>query len=558
MTDGASDIRDAIPSASSPQLLTRMLELLASGLRSGRALEEALGVDGRTVRYYRQAGEWLGFLDEREAGRLTELGLEYVYRRRARRDVWRRAVWSQPFVAALLAGRGRDVPTLDDLTRAVLVVSPELAPSTARRKASGVRSLIAPGVKAGMPSRIDADRQLTLPLTTPAAPPQAPALPRGANREYHPDIYRYVLRCLLDLGELTLGQLRAVLDRAGAGDVAIGGYADIALSRGDAWRVGESLVVTPGAIARRELATTTASVLLSDPGYRAYLLDVERGHAGDRAARSRAEQRAGRYAGWDRRILGRPIRPEALRQDLRAILMDRSVEEFPVASPGAEAPVIVDEPFLYAWEQRGLLIARPSWLGALQGGLPSINAALQEARLGTADVSLPNIAHRPVAVHAGLLHPDERLPRSVPDRRTLRQRILVGSPHGALTTALLLVHRARPRTVEIHRAGRWRVAFEEKDLGPLGEVLHDLVDAAGWHAVRGPGGGLPDEAWVRALEAVGIASLVGPDQLILSERMFGALRHEAEEMEVAAQLEPLAAAMLDLLSERAASGEDSA
>ena len=128
------------PNANSPQLLTRLLEMVARGVRSTRSLQETLGVGARTVQYYTQAGQWLGFLQTDGTATLTSLGLDYVYAGRRRSQVYAAAVWAQPLAAELLAGADGRLPSLDDVMAAVMVGEPELAPATARRRASAVRS----------------------------------------------------------------------------------------------------------------------------------------------------------------------------------------------------------------------------------------------------------------------------------------------------------------------------------------------------------------------------------------------------------------------------------
>src|SRR5690606_1664855 len=178
----------ALPNANSPQLLTRLLELVARGVRSTRGLQEALAVEPRTVQYYTRAAEWLGLLDGDGACTLTPLGLEYVYAGRERPRGYASAVRANALAPAVLepsggerlppprglgyvyAGRerprvyasavranalaaavleqsgGERLPTLDEVQRAVARAEPTLAPATVRRRASAVRALIAPAV----------------------------------------------------------------------------------------------------------------------------------------------------------------------------------------------------------------------------------------------------------------------------------------------------------------------------------------------------------------------------------------------------------------------------
>ena len=67
--------------------------------------------------------------------------------------------------------------------------------------------------------------------------------------------------------------MRAFFDEWGAGDEDLGETMELAVRRGDAVRMGDALVVTQGALDRRAIVATTASVILSDPAYRKHLAD---------------------------------------------------------------------------------------------------------------------------------------------------------------------------------------------------------------------------------------------------------------------------------------------
>src|SRR5690606_3319919 len=149
---------------------------------------------------------------------------------------------------------------------------PELAPTTVRRRASAVRGLLAPAMGRRRPTPED-HGQLTLPLAIRAPMPELPRLTAHGGREHDPDAYRALRPCVADTRELALGELRARLDRAGLGEEPIGGYTELAVARGDAWRIEERRVATRGAALRREVAESTSSVILSDPSYRSWLGD---------------------------------------------------------------------------------------------------------------------------------------------------------------------------------------------------------------------------------------------------------------------------------------------
>ncbi len=531
-----------IPSANSPQLLTRLLEMVARGVRSTRGLQEALAIDPRTVQYYTQAGEWLGLLESSADCALTPAGLDYVYGGKRRPQLYARAVWANPFAAELLAGRDGVLPPVEEIGEAIATLEPELSPATVRRRASAVRALIGPALDQPRPrARGEGDRQLALPLSLAAAVSPPPKIELKAGREYDPDAYRYLLEALLEYGELTLGHLRALLDRSGAEEAPIGGYVDMAISRGDANRIGEHLVVTRGAVERRDLIDTTTSIILSDQNYRRYLADVALA-PGDREAEIRRDQVGDRFRRWDRRLFGHPIQHDQVAKDLESVLLDRPLDSFPTASPQGPELFPVCEPFLDAWEREGIAICLPPYLNQLQGGVPAVNRLLRKAR-ERGDVGLPDIASRPSLFHGGILHPGEPLPRSVPDTRSLRLRVLLQAPYAALMGSLLLLHRQRPDLVELAQMKvGWSVRYRRERLGGTLEVIDDFASGRGWLPSRRASGGLSADILLKLLETLGIAS-IGGKRALLSERFFTRLRTEAEELEVFERLSPLAAAV---------------
>jgi len=532
----------SLPNANSPRLLTRLLESVARGVRSSRGLQEGLGVELRTVQYYVRAGEWLGFLESGGETMLSPLGLEYVYDRPRRRVLYAEAVWSNGFVADLMAGRGGSLPNADDIAVAVAAVEPELAAATVRRRASAVRSLIAPAVQRGRPRERSRSEQLSLPLPASVRTPEPPRFSTSGRLEYDPDLYRYLLVSLLDHGELTLGQVRALLDRVGASAAPIGGFVDLALSRGDAHRVDERLVVSSEVDKLLAVAETTTSVILSDPGYRAWLADLAPAASGDRKAEIRRDQAAHHYRRWDLRLFGRSAEAGTLRADLVRVLLGRSLDSYPVRSPAPQV-VPVREPFLEVWEREGLLIALPPSLAEVGAGLGPLNESLYRARHAAHEVGLPSLTTRPVAVHGGLLHPGETLPRSVPDLRTLRQRLVLHAPYPSLVAAALLLHRSSPEAAAVVRhKGRWVLRHGRRRLGPLLAVLDEFAAARGWLVCRRRRGGLDARVLLGLLRDVGIITLTGR-VAVLAEPLFARLRGDAEEMEVHEPLRALADAL---------------
>jgi len=537
----------ALPSANSPQLVARLVEALARGVRSSRGLQETLSLQAATVRAYLHAAQWLGLVEADGDPMLTPLGVAYAYAGRQRAWLYARAVWAIPLAADLLVASDGRLPELDAVERAVAAAEPDLAGATLHRKASAVRSLLAPVVGRKRPRASAGEvEQLGLPLTHAATASPPPRLGPTAG-EYDPDAYRFLLACLLDFGELTLAHVRRLLDLAEATELPIGGVVDMAVSRGDAARVGERLVATADAVLRRELVEATPSVMLSDPLYRAYLDDAVAAQS-DRVAATRRDAVAHRYRAWDRRLFGHELRPEHIASDLERVLMDRPLAAYPVAVATRPTPTPCEEPFLDVWERRDLYVCLPPTLSQLQGGLPAVNRVLARARRGV--VGMPDLSDRPTVHHGALLHPGEPLPRSVPDTRSLRLRVLMHAPYLSLLAAVLWLHRLGPGAVEVReeRTG-WRVRVHRRDLGPVLRVLDRVAESRGWHPCRRVDGGLPAGVLVAIAEVVGIAAVVGK-RLVLAERLFYQLDTEPEELEVAARLRPMAEAVMASLEQQ--------
>jgi hypothetical protein len=533
-----------LPGANSPQTLTRLLEAAARGIRSTRALQETLGVQAPTVRAYVFAGVWLGLVEASDPIELSPLGLEYVYAGPRRTHVYARAVWSNPLAAELLvAGDGR-LPDAAEVERVLALAEPDLAPATLRRRASAVRSLIAPAIGRPRPrSRPEDERQLELPLAHAPATALLPSL-AGRAAEHDPEAYRVILGALLENGELSLGHLRALLDRAGADAMPVGGLVELALLRGDALRTGDRLVATRGAVARRDLAASVPSIVLSDPAWRASLSDALAASS-DRGAAIRRDTASPRLRAWDRRLFGRPIHPATLPSDLDRVLLDRPLDAFTLATPDPGEPPPVTGPFLEVWDQPGLHVARPAWLAQLQGGVAAVHAILRRTRQA-GSVTVPDLGDVQVATHAGLFPPGERGGWVVTDSRSLRLRALTSSPVVTLAGAVLVLHRQRPERVSVvEDRGGWSIQVAGRST-PVFALLDAFAESRGWLSCRGPSGGLAPAVWVRVLEALGVATLLGR-QLVLAEPLFARAHGEADEAEVFARLVELSHAIESFL-----------
>ena len=388
--------------------------------------------------------------------------------------------------------------------------------------------------------------QLSLPLPA-AAGSSEPDLDLKDKHEFNPDVYRLIWGTLLDCGELSLHQLRAVLDIRGARDLPIGGAIELAVERGDAMRLDTRLVATPISLGRRELLDTTTSIMLSDLGYRAYLQDAVDALE-DRPAAVRRDLTGARYRYWDKRLFGRPLRPEQLHEDLEAVLLERPLSTFPVAEPEEWTPEIVDSPFLDSWDQEGIAICLPGYLRQLHGGVAKVNQLLRSERMSGEQAQAPSLASRPAVYHGGLLHPGEPLPRSVPDARSLRLRAVMHSPFVGLLTALLLLHRYRPDVLGLAcTGGRWEVSYGGETIGEMLDILEAFCVDVGMVVCRSRTTGLRAGDLIDIAAGLGLCTCIG-QLAILSEAFFAQLREDAEEIEVHMLLQPLMGALDEWLS----------
>jgi len=468
-----------LPNANNPRVLTSLLERVAEGVRGSRALSEALECDIRTVQYYLQAGVWLRLLDDDEVPTLTPLGLEYVFGGRRRKRIYAEAVWANATVRHVFSGATKPPPAAEIASR-LQDLDPTLAPTTARRRATAVRGLVSPALRF-KPKRAARTEQLA--LSFPMAPTTQVAKVL-AEVDIQPgalpalEAYVYVYRQLLAHGELAPGHLRALLDQAGGRDCAVGDYIDLALRRGDAWRVGEHLVVSRGAVERRDLVDGVLGVAFSDPAYRSYVkltAQIADGHNYGRLEHERSKRR---FEAWDRRVFGEPLETHRIAEHLDRILLGRPIDVYPLAErPGPELPHRA-EPFLDLVEARGVALAAPPSLRILGGGVRSVNQVLQSARSA---VSAPMPVDARQRVHGGLVAPGQRPLKSIPDTVTLRLRALSHVPHLALVTALLLAgRRAGFRFSLEHDDTGLAVLREREHLGSLETLLAGFCEDRGW------------------------------------------------------------------------------
>ncbi|MDP2307058.1 MAG: hypothetical protein Q8P18_13625 [Pseudomonadota bacterium] len=534
------------PHATSPRVLTRLLEQVAAGHRRQRALGEVLGIEAPVLRSYLLAASWLRLLDLDDEPTLTRAGLAYVYAGARRPLVLAATIAAHPVLGPL----GTHGPIgLDELARAVSATDPSLAPRTVRKRALALRRLLGPGlrppVRVAMPPPADlradglsdlpaserseparAPEQLSLGFASDAAPPPPP-LDLRAGADDNPDVYTHLLRALLDHGELDPHQVRGLLDAAGGTHCGIGGYLAMATRRGDATRVGDVLVVSAGAAARRELAESPVSVALSDPDFRRHLGELLAGRPGD----------ARRFRPWMNRL----FQPGTVEENLERLLFGRRLASFPLAEqPGEPTPVHAD-PFLASTDRRGLVLAFPSTLGALAGGLGTVNQLLRGARQGTV-ARPPHALDRRVCSHGGLVHPGEPPVRVVPDMVSLRARALKNVPAFAILAALGLLDRRGVLELRVYGPDvlvqTTAPATGSRRPRRLDAVVDALGASRGWVIARSPTG--PSWTFLAEIaESLGLVVTVG-SFLTLDETLFRKLGTDPEHRDLLDGLEPLA------------------
>lgn len=521
---------ELVPNANNPRLLMRLLGLVATGIRRPRVLAETLDVELRTVHYYTQAAQWLGLLEEGSTLHLSPRGLEVAFARPRRRTrAYAEAVWRVPFVMELLGGR-TDTPSADEIAAFILAQDPEMAPSTARRRASAVRSLIGPAIPWRPSTRAPHGQQLGLPLhthTTRSTAGLGPALVAAADLPESPDVYARLLMVLLDHGELATQHVRAILDHVGGGELPLGTYIQMAIRRGDALRTEHGLAATAGAARRREVAGDPVLVALTDPEYRAWL-EWLLNPSEEPGAVAESRRRAARFARWDLRIFGQRLKPETVAQALEEALPGRSLRSLPAAGlPGL--PLLESEAaFLQLVDQPRLGVALPSSVVELAGGVAALNPALQRLRTRPGGVRLPSALDPRVRVHGGLFRPGAVAPRALADNLSLRLQALEACPAFALLGALGLLARRADGGLRIEQKGervclRWR----ERRVADLVEGLVLFGENTGWCVLHPPSGGLRDHELVEAALGLGVLHRT-KGGLVLAERLFQTLLEEPE------------------------------
>lgn len=514
-----------LPPPSDPRLLVRVCVRVGAGVRRTRALAEQLDVEPVLVERAVDAGEWLGLLHRGPPLVLTSAGMEVVFGAAGRVRGYTAVLAEHPWRREL----GDEVlRTLDLLRIEVRRRVPGLEEERVEWHARAVASLFGPAAR--VRRRRGEGQQLALEFGSAVAP-RSTGVDLRAGTDDNPDVYALVLRALLDRGELSTPQLRAVLDRAGGQACGLGGYLAMAVRRGDATRVGDVLVATAGAADRADLADSGVTVALSDPDFRALL-----GGASGPAARFRPWLR--RLFPWvEEATLLRD--PAALRAALDRLLLGRSLASVtPAGDPGPPLPRLPERPtaFLEACLDGALTFSLPSDLSTLAAGLAGINRALRAAAQGAAEVRAPSAVDRRVWVHGGLVAPGEALPRTIPDGVSLRLRAVETVPAFALLVALGALSRAGRMRLEatdaaVRVVGRgWRL--------DLGEVVGLVAETEGWVLLSSA----DSASWpvlVELAEELGLLARVG-ERVTLDEAFFARLESDAEHHPVWGRVLPLA------------------
>ena len=178
------------------------------------------------------------------------------------------------------------------------------------------------------------------------------------------------------------------------------------------------------------------------------------------------------------------------------------------------------------------MAALPPSIDILLGGVSSVNRLLAERRRGPQRVNVPTALDPRVVVHGGLLHPGERLPRSIADNVTLRLQAITRIPHLAYLTALLLLHRrSRGRlTIRVQRDSL-HIIHRHRSVGPLMLTIDRLLRHRGCHVSRRFRGGMEATTLLDICRTMRIATVV-QRRLILDEEFFLRLRNEPEDSQV--------------------------
>jgi hypothetical protein len=232
---------------------------------------------------------------------------------------------------------------------------------------------------------------------------------------------------------------------------------------------------------------------------------------------------------------------------LDRLLFGRRLASFPVAGePLWPSDPPSADPFLACLEDRSLILAFPSSLALMGGGLSTINQLLRTQRSG-AVARAPSALDRRVRVHGGLLHPGEAPLKVIPDFLSLRGRALRNVPAFAILVALGLLDRRGD--IRVRAYGQELLVTSGGQRPRRVEAVVDALAAArGWVVARSPTG----PSWVllaELAEQIGLLTSVAPF-FTVEEQLFRKLESDPEHRDLMEGLGPLADALAGRLGKR--------
>lgn len=528
-----------LPEANNPRMVMRLVGLVAAGLRRPRAIAEIMEIEQATVDNYTHAAVWLGLVEGSHELQLTRHGLALAFAEpRQRLRHFAHAVWRTPAGRTLLTGRTA-LPTLPEVTVWIRENGGSADDQLTEKGASGLLKLLEPALRLRPSARTAQGEQLRLPFSSVSAhldlesgpPPPLPTRPvqYSPGEENNLDVYARLLHALLDHGEVRTNHLRALLDEMKANDLSFAPYAEFAVKRGDAIRVGDRLVCSRGGIARRDLVRDPPLLALTDPGYREWLriarkpvdafTPVERRH------RNELERK---YRAWDHRVFGLRPSPEDIQSALAHLVPGRIADALPAAGDPGEPLAQTTGSFIENIDVKGLPVAFPRSIVMFAGGVAAANALARRNRASPSGNRLPDPVEPRKVFHGGLFPPGVDSIKLVPDTFSLRMELLTNCPALSLTAALLILDRRPDAPLQIRMEGDTPVVWwSGRTIGKLLEVHLAFAHHCGWAVATPPANGLTNAELAATARAVGIASRAGL-RLVLDEELFVKLQDDPE------------------------------
>ena len=351
----------------------------------------------------------------------------------------------------------------------------------------------------------------------------------------------------MTIGELSLGQIRAVLDARGGRDCPVGSYVEMAIRRGDAWRIGEKLVTSFGAVWRRGVVDSALGVALSDPAWREHLDVVFEAAQGELGAIDALRRSTPAVLAWDQALFPKARTAEQLAAEVKQVLLSRNLDNFPMAGDTGAQPVARLGSFLSQLETSDLALALTPAIRELGWSVEQLNRELERRRRSPNGVHRPSLLDARDVVHAGLFHPGEPVSSAIADRLSLRLRALENIPHVAMLAALLIAHRRQAGRIVLKVSdGAVLIRVGRQDRGELLSLLDEFCSEQGWLVSRRSRSDLDGEALVDVVERLGVCARVR-SAVVMSETFFVRLQDDVEHHELYQQLLPLADRLVGFL-----------